>query len=244
MMHKENIDKEIEEIHQRYANRNLILDKNRYSLLNPAYLMESQERERSIASILSMITPLDTKKIIEVGCGDGDKIHQLIKFGFKPENIVGNELLPNAIAKAKKSLPDAIKLLEGDATQLDIEKESFDIVYQSVVFSSILSSDLQEKLAQKMWKWVKPGGGVLWYDFIYDNPKNKDVRGVPIKRIKALFPEANITIKHITLAPPISRRVAKMHPFLYTIFNLFPFLRTHVLCFLQKPKTARAVSYR
>ena len=229
------MDKEIEAIHKRYSNRESMIDKNHYSLLNPAYLMEAQERERKIASVLSMLAPLDNKKIIEVGCGDGDKIHQLLKFGFKPGNIVGNELLPNAIKEARKSLPDTIKLLEGDATQLDMQKESFDIVYQSVVFSSILSNELQEKLAQKMWEWVKPKGGVVWYDFIYDNPNNEDVRGVSVRRIKELFPESKITIKRVTLAPPISRRVTKIHPSLYTLFNMFPFLRTHVLCYIQKP---------
>ena len=30
-----------------------------------------------------------------------------------------------------------------------------------------------------MWAAVKPGGGVLWYDFTVDNPRNADVRGVP-----------------------------------------------------------------
>lgn len=113
--------------------------------------MEAQERERSLISMLSPLAPLENKKIIEVGCGDGDKILQLIKFGFSPKNIVGNELLPNSIKKAKKSLPNTVSLLEGDATQLEIEKESFDIIYQSVVFSSILDDDLQNKLAQKIW---------------------------------------------------------------------------------------------
>ena len=148
---KKVIDDEIEAIHQRYAKRDLMNNKNNYSLLNPAYMMEAQERERSLISMLSPLAPLENKKIIEVGCGDGDKILQLIKFGFSPKNIVGNELLPNSIKKAKKSLPNTVSLLEGDATQLEIEKESFDIIYQSVVFSSILDDDLQNKLAQKIW---------------------------------------------------------------------------------------------
>ena len=234
MKNKTNREKEIDAIHKRYAKRKLMIDTNQYSMLNPAYLMEAQERERTIASVLSMLTPLDNKKIIEVGCGEGDKIHQLIKFGFKPENIVANELLPDAIKKAKKNLSDKIKFLEGDATQLAIEKETFDIVYQSVVFSSILSNDLQDQLAQKMWGWVKPEGGVLWYDFIYNNPRNEDVRAVSLHRVKELFPESDIIIKRLTLAPPITRRVTKVHPSLYTFFNMFPFLRTHVLCYIKK----------
>ena len=35
----------------------------------------------------------------------------------------------------------------------------------------------------------------------------------------------------------ISRRVSRIHPSLYTIFNVVPFLRTHILCWIQKPLT-------
>ena len=86
-----------------------------------------------------------------------------------------------------------------------------------------------------MWALVKPGGGVLWYDFVYNNPRNPDVRGVPLKHIRELFPRGKIYSWRITLAPPISRRVTRLHPALYAVFNLFPILRTHVLCWIQKP---------
>lgn len=39
----------------------------------------------------------------------------------------------------------------------------------------------------------------------------------------------------VTLAPPIARRLAIMHPGLYPVANVFPFLRTHLLCWIQKP---------
>ena len=117
---------------------------------------------------------------------------------------------------------------------MKLEVSSFDIVYQSTVFSSILDLSVQNKLAAKIWSWVKPGGAVLWYDFTYDNPNNPDVKGVTLSRIRELFPEGIIHSKRVTLAPPISRRVCKIHPGLYTVFNALPLLRTHVLCWIQK----------
>ena len=86
-----------------------------------------------------------------------------------------------------------------------------------------------------MWRWLRPGGGVLWYDFTYDNPRNPDVRGIPVKRIQTFFPDGRIDVRRVTLAPPISRVVCKIHPSLYTLFNVTPLLRTHVLCWIQKP---------
>jgi len=86
-----------------------------------------------------------------------------------------------------------------------------------------------------MWQWVRPGGGVLWYDFTFNNPSNPDVRGVQLKRVRELFPQGRISVRRVTLAPPISRRVVRIHPTMYAVFNALPLLRTHILCFIQKP---------
>lgn len=75
---------------------------------------------------------------------------------------------------------------------------------------------------------------MLWYDSTYNTPQNQDVRGVPVCRIRELFPEGEIKIWRLTLAPPISRIVTKIHPSFYTLFNMLPILRTHVLCWIRK----------
>jgi hypothetical protein len=118
--------------------------------------------------------------------------------------------------------------------ELALEPGSFDIVYQSVVFSSVLDEALQRTLASAMWRWTRPGGGILWYDFIYDNPSNPDVRGVPLRRVRQLFPAGRIRWKRVTLAPPLARRVVRIHPSLYALCNAVPLLRTHILCFIEK----------
>ena len=71
-------------------------------------------------------------------------------------------------------------------------------------------------------------------DFVFDNPSNTSVRAVSLERVKALFPEGKFKSKRVTLAPPISRRVCQIHPALWGLFNLFPFLRTHKLIFIEK----------
>ena len=128
-----------------------------------------------------------------------------------------------------------MRIVPGDASQLDFPAQSFDVVYQSVVFTSILDRNFQAALARRMWQWVIPGGGVLWYDFVYDNPRNPDVAGVPVRRIRQLFPAGDLRYWRITLAPPVSRAVTRIHPALYTLFNSIPLMRTHVLCWIRKP---------
>jgi hypothetical protein len=103
------------------------------------------------------------------------------------------------------------------------------------VFSSLLDDAFQRRLADAMWRWAKPGGGVLWYDFTVNNPRNADVRGVPLARVRELFPHGEVQARRITLAPPIARAVTRLHPSLYTLFNTVPLLRTHVLAWIAKP---------
>jgi hypothetical protein len=152
---------------------------------------------------------------------------------FNPARLVGNELLPARLADARRVLPAETRLIGGDASRL--ECGTFDIVYQSTVFSSILNDAFQMKLAKRMWKMARPGGGVLWYDFCYDNPKNPDVRGVSMRRICELFPESSPVMRRVTLAPPISRFVTRFSTRFYPMLNALPFLRTHALCWIPKP---------
>ena len=83
-------------------------------------------------------------------------------------------------------------------------------------------------------RWLRPGGAVLWYDFTVNNPRNPDVRGVPLPRVRNLFPQGRPRHRRLTLAPPLARAVTRIHPGLYPVHAL-PVLRTHVLAWIDKP---------
>lgn len=227
---------EIDAVRARYARRKTAAQADRYSLLRPEVWQAVQERQRVMLRLFARhgIGNLAETRLTEVGCGNGGNLLEFLRLGFRPDHIVGIELLPERIAVAREVLPQGLTLHEGDATAAPIETASQDMVFQSVVFSSLLDAAFQTELATTMWRWVKPGGGVLWYDFVYDNPANLDVRGVPVRRIRELFPDGRLTIRRVTLAPPISRRVCRLHPHAYYLFNAIPWLRTHVLCWIGK----------
>lgn len=226
---------EIEEIKSRYSRRNNIT-KDRYSFLQPATILSEQEKERALVKWIKAnnIFPLEDKTILEIGCGNGNNILTFLKFGFDPGNIYANELLEERFLIAKKKIPQEIQLIKGNALDIELPNNKFDIVYQSMVFSSILDKNFKKDLAAKLYNLVKPGGGILWYDFIYNNPRNPDVKGVKLNEIKELFGINPSFIKKITLAPPIARIVSKVHPFFYTLFNSMYIFRTHLLVWLKK----------
>jgi len=223
-------------VRQRYSRRQSLVKNDRYSMLNPATWQMVQERQRRLLQLFIAhgLHNLAGLNLAEVGCGSGGNLLELLRLGFSPSRLTGIELLPERLAQAREVLPRSLTLLGGDAMKVDLPASSQDIVYQAVVFSSLLDDEFQRQLAERMWHWVKPGGAVLWYDFVYDNPSNPDVRGVRLRRIRTLFPEGRISTIRVTLAPPIARRVCPIHPALYHLFNSLPWLRTHVLCWIEK----------
>ena len=227
---------EADRVRQRYARRTP--QDPRYSLLNPAALMAWQERQRAMLRCFfaSGLHDLSAVRLLEIGSGDGANLIELLRVGFAPENLSGIELLTERHEAARERLPVSVSLTMGDATAVPLALASQDIVFQAAVFSSLLDDAFQQRLADAMWAALKPGGGVLWYDFTVDNPRNRDVRGVPLRRVRALFPAGTMQARRVTLAPPIARAVVRVHPSLYTVFNTVPLLRTHVLAWIAKPR--------
>ena len=227
-------DTELQQLAERYARRGRA---DRYSLLQPDVWQLVQERQRAILQGLRShgMTDPAALRLVEVGCGAGGNLLEFLRLGLRPEHLTACELLPERLAQARMVLPASLRLVAGDASRLDVAPGSQDLVFQATVFSSLLDDGLQQRLAQAMWSWLRPGGAVLWYDFTLDNPANPDVRGVPRARLQALFPQGRVQARRLTLAPPIARRVCRWHPALYGLFNAVPLLRSHLLAWVTKP---------
>ncbi len=234
---------EAQAVVQRYARRQLSDEQalDRYSALHPQVWQTLQERQRVLLRWLARppnglpARPLQSLSAVEVGCGDGGNLLELLRLGFQPQHLQGLELLPERFAQARRVLPAATALWCGDACEASVPPASQDLVLQYTVFSSLLDEGFQQRLADQMWSWLRPGGAVVWYDFTVDNPRNADVRGVPLRRVQTLFPQARMRTHRVTLAPPLARRVCRWHPALYTWFNVLPLLRTHAMVWLEKP---------
>ncbi|WP_066337472.1 class I SAM-dependent methyltransferase [Azohydromonas lata] len=223
-------------VRERYARRAGLA--GRYHPLRPEVLLARQQRERALCALLREHVGfnLAALRATEVGCGSGDNLLELLRLGFSPAHLRGIELLAERHAQARARLPAATQVLLGDASRAEVPPASQDIVFQSTVFSSLLDDAFQQRLADAMWRWLRPGGAVLWYDFAFDNPANRDVRGVPLARVRALFPHGRLSARRVTLAPPLARLACRVHPALHRLLDAVPWLRTHRLCWIAKPE--------
>ncbi|HEV7218381.1 MAG TPA: class I SAM-dependent methyltransferase [Terriglobales bacterium] len=177
---------------------------------------------------------LEERRILEVGCGTGSWLRELVRWGALPENIVGIDLLPDRIAEAKLLCPSGIRLICGNAEKLQFSDGAFDVVLQSTVFTSILNDGMKIQIAREMLRVLRPGGMIMWYDFTVDNPWNPDVRGIPRREIKQLFPACRFEFERLTLAPPLGRRIARMSSFLHRTLSAIKLFDTHCLAIIQK----------
>lgn len=218
------------------ARRARDLPLGRYSLSNPGQLFMLQDRERRVLRLLCKNHPevLSAGQVLEVGCGTGLWIRDLIRWGVSPARITGVELLEERAREAKQLCPADVSIYCGNAVTLAFPDHAFDLVIQSTVFTSILDDEVQQGLAREMLRVLKPDGVILWYDFRVNNPWNADVRGVTRGTVHNLFPECRVQLRAITLAPPFVRRVAPVSWMACHLLSVLPFLCTHYLGTIRK----------
>jgi ubiquinone/menaquinone biosynthesis C-methylase UbiE len=178
---------------------------------------------------------LQERKILEVGCGAGFWLREIIKWGANPSNLTGIDLIPDRIAHAKILCPAAVTLRCGNAEDLDFPDASFDLILQSTVFTSILSYKMKQRIAAEMLRLLRPDGSILWYDYHANNPWNPDVRGVKKPEIYRLFADCRIVLERIALPPPLCRALAPYSIILCCLLEKIPLLCTHYLGIIRKP---------
>ncbi|MEW6556115.1 MAG: class I SAM-dependent methyltransferase [Elusimicrobiota bacterium] len=231
------IEQKTTEIYKEYYNRK---GKDRNDLLkNPEVLFQILALDRSIIqAIASTKLEPQTVKVLDVGCGNGASILNLLKLGFSPSNLYGVDILEDSIVKAKDRFPN-ISWTHGDAGCLKFEDDFFDCVMESTMFLQMTDDDLSDKVAKEMVRVTKKGGYIMLIDWRYSHPFNKTYKGLSKKRIANLFGVGSETsvfkVYRGALVPPVGRFISKNIPSFYFILQkLFPFLVGQMVTILRK----------
>ena len=95
----------------------------------------------------------DAQGVLEVGCGTGAILHELVT----PASLHGLDINPSSLKDCRVHAPKAI-LMEGNALSLPYPNESFDIVYCHFLLLWV-RDPLQALLEMK--RVTKPGGHVI-----------------------------------------------------------------------------------
>jgi len=205
---------------------------------DPVYLQRVQTMERSALRGLvaaGLESRLRELSVLDFGCGNARWFGRWLAWGADPALLTGVDVRKDALVGARETFP-MCRFQDAVPGSLPFPDATFDVVSQNVVFSSILDPALRQRSASEICRVLKPGGVLLWCDFVFNSPGNPNVRGVPVREAKALFGTlTHVRTERVVLAPPLARRIVPLSWLLAeTVETLAPFLRTHVFLTLAK----------
>ncbi len=204
----------------------------RYSLENRGNRFNFEWLHDTIAERLrSIFGELADLRLLDLGAGELFWTEKLIQMGLTPDNCIASDLLWWRLADGREQgrMIDAVTL---SAAALPFGNDRFDLVSQLTMMTSVLDSNVRQMIAYEMKRVLKPGGYILWYDFRYDNPGNRNTRAIGLREMRHLFEGMDIRSETITLVPQLARKIG---PALYPLLKFaagLPILRTHYLAFI------------
>lgn len=227
--------RETERLLREHRRREAEVAPDRYASWQPAELFMRAERTRAAARMLRRAGafPGPETPCLEVGYGQLGWLGELICWGVRESSLSGIEVDASRAERARLALP-AADLRVGDACEMPWGDASFRLAVASTVFTSVLDPEVRRRLASEIVRVLSPGGVLVWYDFRFNNPRNRHVRGIGRRELRALFPQLLGRTRSVTLAPPLARLLAPSSHWLAATFEALPFFRTHLLAVLVK----------
>jgi ubiquinone/menaquinone biosynthesis C-methylase UbiE len=103
-------------------------------------------------------TDLPNYKVLEPGCGGGNKLRFFAEMRVEPENCYGLDVSEIAIELCKKLSPGAMNFQVGSALDMPYEDNTFDIVLCSGLFDCYNELTELHQLSSEVSRVLKPGG--------------------------------------------------------------------------------------
>ncbi len=231
----EQIEQERQRILAAYRRRSAV-DSQWFGHEDEAHAHRLAERYRLTRQLLAErgLEKLAGRRVLDIGCGDGHFLLELLQWGAEPERLSGIDLRADSLAQARHHLP-AIDLRRGCASELPWPDGCFDLVCLQTVFSSILDHNLRRRVAEEAVRVLAPGGAVLIYDSRRDNPHNPDVRALSESQLRNLFPRLTGPVRSLTFLPHVARRLPPiLLNTLYPLLAAVPLWRSHLLALLTQ----------
>jgi arsenite methyltransferase len=133
----------------------LVFDERVAAQLEAFYRRRQVQQRRAL--VLEALAPEPGEVILDVGCGPGFYVADLLERGA---TVTGVDSSPAMLAIARKRAPGAL-LLEGTATQLPLEDAAFDRALSVQVLEYV--ADVDGALAE-LRRVLRPGGRLVIWD--------------------------------------------------------------------------------
>jgi ubiquinone/menaquinone biosynthesis C-methylase UbiE len=205
---------EINRIRSKYEERDagMPFDDWQKNIYHPRHPLGKLFREHNHDVLVHVLDSLDidleTMHVLDVGCGHGWWLRDLVELGADPGRLTGIDLSRERIEIAHKRNP-GIHWIHGNSEELPFPSESFDLVMQVVVFSSVLDTGVQNHLASEMKRVVKDNGYILWID--HKQPVSGELSGFSKEKVLELFDGFDI-IHARSVHPRYFRRMYRLSP--------------------------------
>ena len=221
---------EVERIREVYATYGV--ERREAQWMNDAGILA--ERERLLSAVLADLSAGPTSRVLDLGCGSGQLLDELRVAGIDPTGITGVDLLPDRLGLAR-GRGFGVAVASGAA--LPFGDDSFDLVTCFTVLSSVGDPSVLAALEREIARVLRPGGSLVLYDMRLPSPQNREVRPLPLRRIRSLFPGWAITSQACTLLPPVARALAPSPGPRYDRLARVEVLRSHRLSVLRPGAT-------
>lgn len=205
---------------------------NRYSLSNHGNRFNHEQMLQAVNAIL-LESRIDIPNMnwLDLGSGELTLFEDISALGFDSARSIASDILLWRLLRGRDQ-KRGHNLVNASARQLPFGDESFDLISQFTMMTSILDSTLKKEISEDILRVLRPGGYLLWYDFRVNNPGNKNTRAIGAEELRELFSPLKANLKTITLLPPLARKIGLVSDRLLKFLNIFPMLRTHYLALI------------
>lgn len=117
--------------------------------------------ETELGQLLYAIKPIQMERSIEVGCGTGRLLIELLELGYSVDGLDASPEMLDKLKEKLRSKNNDITLLHGECGKIPCEANIYDFVYSIRLLNQTESSDYALRSISEMVRISKPGGRIL-----------------------------------------------------------------------------------
>jgi SAM-dependent methyltransferase len=138
------------------------------------YPHRDDDDARQAVALIAGVVPLSGCRVLDLGCGPGRHAAQLVTTGAR---VVGFDLSPALLSRARQRLPPEAHLVRGDMRRLPFRDRAFDVVLNLFTSFGYFSDDEQHlTVLIEAGRTLRPGGALVLDYFNADKVRKELVR--------------------------------------------------------------------